>query len=134
MKSAVLSLALGSLAYFITIQNVELQNASGAWVSVIRPDKQVDLESTEAAVSFFNNPERVPAGDYNNFKVTVFLNETGAVKSLSAARPLEKPLTVKKGSFIRVGFDLETAPAAQAKSAQVTVDTDTRKLEDLKWS
>ncbi len=131
-------IAVGSEApfkYIITIENVELMNSAGQWVSVIRPDKQVDLLSTEAAVSFFNNAERVPAGSYEDFRVE-FLRPDGQKVRLSSSSALERPLWVKKGSFIRVWFDLEakTGQELRAKKASVTVDGRTEEMEKLQWS
>ena len=125
------------IAYVITIENVELKNSSGQWISVIRPDKQVDLLSTEAAVSFFNNAGRVPAGTYEDFRVE-FLKPDGRKARLGSLSALEWPLQVKKGSFIRVSFDLEVKAGQEtlleAKKAAVTVDERTATMEKLKWS
>ncbi len=123
--------------YVITIENVELRSSAGQWVSVIRPDKQVDLLSTEAAVSFFNNAGRVPEASYEDFRVG-FLKPDGQRVLLSSANPLGRPLEVKKGSFIRVWFDLEVKagpePSLQAKKAGVTVDGRSEEMEKLEWS
>lgn len=124
-------------AYVITIQNVELKGASGRWISVIHPDKQVDLLSTEAAVSFFNNTGRVPAGAYEDFRVE-FLKPDGRKARLGGLTALERPLQVGKGSFIRVCFDLEVRPGhepdLEAKKAAITVDGRTEEMENLQWS
>ena len=123
--------------YVITIENVELMNTAGTWVSVIRPDKRVDLLSTEATVSFFNNTERVPAGSYENFRIDFFRPDGQKVR-LGAGSALANPLQVKKGSFIRVWFDLEVMAGQetvlQAKKASVTVDGQTEEMEKLQWS
>lgn len=125
------------VGYVITIENVELKDSFGNWVSVIRPDKQVDLTKTEAAVSFFNTAGRVPPASYDDFRVE-FLRPDGEKVRLSTAEALEKPLRVEKGSFIRVCFDLEVdpgqEPALQAKKAAITVDGRTEEMEKLKWS
>ena len=135
-----LSQALGAntvaTGYVITIENVELMNSTGAWVSVIRPDKRVDLLSTEAAISFFNNTGRVPAGSYENFRIEFFRPDGQKVR-LGAVNKIANPLQVKKGSFIRVWFDLEVtgeqASVLQAKKASVTVDGHTEEMEKLQW-
>lgn len=121
--------------YVITIENVQLKDSSGNWLSIIRPDKQVDLTKTEAAVSFFNNTGRVPPDSYDNFRVD-FLRPDGQKVRLSSSIALERPLWVKKGSFIRVWFELEakTGQELQAKKASVTVDGQTEEMEKLQWS
>lgn len=123
--------------YVITIENVELKNPSGKWVSVIRPDKQVDLMTTEAAVSFFNTAGRVPAASYDDFRIE-FLRPDGKKVRLGTAEALREPLRVEKGSFIRVWFDLEVLPgqepSLQAKKAGVTVDGRSEEMEKLQWS
>lgn len=109
----------------ITIHSVELKNSAGQWVTVIEPDKQVDLAKEEAGLSFFNNG-RVPDGGYVNFRLKLFD---------SGHQPLEvfgsmdfiKPLVVQKGSFVGVWFTLDLAKMAVSELT-ITVDQDTRNL------
>lgn len=56
--------------YVVTIEKIELKTEEGRWVTVIQPDKQVDLIESEARVAFFNNG-RVPEGRYLNFRITL---------------------------------------------------------------
>ena len=131
----------------ITLENVELKNSSGRWVSVIRPDLQVDLVTTKPSVSFFNNGGRIPPGEYMNFRIELLekvkSSSTGGVETILHLNPekdadpkvwvlgnqgLQSPLLVKKGSFIRVWFDLEIpsdSAAARVREASVTVDEQT---------
>ncbi len=130
--------------YVITLENVELKNSSGRWVSVIRPDLQVDLVTTKPSISFFNNGGRVPTGDYVNFRIELLdsvksasIDGTETVLHLAPGKTsngrvwvagneeLQNSLLVKKGSFIRVWFDLEIpsgSAAARVCEASVTVD------------
>ena len=55
----------------ITIKSVQLEKDSGEWITVVEPDRQVDLISQEATISFFNNGRRVPSGHYKNFKIMI---------------------------------------------------------------
>lgn len=103
----------------ITIKSVELKDSQGLWVTVIEPDKQVDLAAEEPSVSFFNNGRVVP-GNYVNFRI-VFLDERGERK-LSAVQDAQKPLALKKGSFVNVNFKLELSGQAKARQAEITVD------------
>ncbi len=55
----------------VTIRSVELKNTAAQWVTVIEPDKQVDLVNQESTIYFFNNTNRVPPGKYVNFRVKI---------------------------------------------------------------
>ncbi len=112
--------------FFVTIEKVELKNASGEWVDVIEPDKRVDLTMDEPSVSFFNNG-RIAPGDYTNVRVTLIDGETLQVTRADDYIP---PLSVKKGSFVNVSFvfNLESRPLSQEsiQEAHLTVDQDER--------
>ena len=47
-----------------------LKNNAGEWITVVEPDKQVDLFSDQGKVTFFNQG-RIPEGDYLNFKLVI---------------------------------------------------------------
>lgn len=68
--------------YAITIRKVELRSTDGTWVTVVEPDRVIDLINEEPVVSFFNNG-RIPEGSYVNFRLV--LSETvtiaGCVKN-----------------------------------------------------
>jgi len=109
----------------VTIQSVYLQNEGGDWIKIIEPDRQVDLISEEAGLSFFNQG-RVPPGKYTNFKIILFERIKVESKDLeerylfldSQAKDsddevqiygrinFKEPFSVKKGSFIGVWFSL----------------------------
>jgi hypothetical protein len=91
--------------YFITIQKLELRQRNGEWVTIVKPDHQVDLMSSDAAVSFFNNGGRVPEGDYDNFKLTFADHATE--REITRKLNYDQPLPVRNGSFIRVWFVLD---------------------------
>ncbi|HTL71393.1 MAG TPA: hypothetical protein VL404_08900 [Candidatus Eisenbacteria bacterium] len=80
--------AAGSAKFAVTIEKVELKNAQSEWITIIRPDRLVDLINEEPVVSFFNNDGRIPAGRYVNFRVT--LSETvriaGRIKGANCTR------------------------------------------------
>ncbi len=162
--------------YTITIQEVLLKKTTGEWVSVIRPDKQIDLVNVEPSLSFFNNEGRVPEGRYTNFKVllsetfrvagqdksnrtkaggsatlkgtperstdlatgeiTAFdektptlttegdpgpvhlhydfgSGDTDEIMTITAKRDFPQPLDVKKGSFIKIWFDVSVEGAVR---------------------
>lgn len=92
--------------YFITIQKLELKKTDGQWVDILEPDHRVDLLSTEATISFFNNG-RVPTAEYSNFRVT--FEDHGCQRQISRKVDFELPVSVKKGSFVNVAFDLQIA-------------------------
>ncbi len=112
--------------FFVTIEKVELKNTTGEWVTVIEPDKKVDLSQGEAAVSFFNNG-RVHPGKYINVRVRL---DKGLV---SRAADYSPPLDIKKGSFVNVSFEFDLnnkeerkLVAENFKQIQLTVDDDER--------
>ncbi len=111
--------------YFVTIQKVELKNAAGEWVTVIEPDKKVDLAQSEPSVSFFNNGRVAPSRYVN---VRVQLDKGVLVRS----EDYEVPLNIKKGSFVNVefGFDftkqVKNLSRDNFKQIHVTVDEDER--------
>lgn len=55
----------------VTIKSVFLKNLQGDWIKIIEPDKQVDLVSHEAFLSFFNRDGRIPEGKYVNIKIVL---------------------------------------------------------------
>lgn len=111
--------------FFVTIQKVELKNAAGEWVTVIEPDKKVDLAQDEPSVSFFNNG-RVEPGRYVNVRVRL---DRGV---LVRSEDYEAPLSIKKGSFVNVMFGFDFTKQAKDlsqdnfKQIHVTVDEDER--------
>ncbi len=112
--------------FFVTIEKVELKNTAGEWVTVIEPDKKVDLSQGEATVSFFNNGRVVP-GKYINVRVRL---DKGLV---SRAADYTSPLDIKKGSFVNVSFEFDLNDkeerkllAENFKQIQLTVDDDER--------
>lgn len=92
---------------FITIEKVELKSADGPWLTVIRPDRRVDLTQEEPAVRFFNNGRVVP-GAYTNVRVS-FGAESPARKRMFLERGADysPPVAVKKGSFVGVTFSFD---------------------------
>ena len=111
-------------SYFITIQKLELKKDTGEWVNIIEPDHKVDLVSTEAVVSFFNNG-RVPPGRFNNFKIT--FEDHGLVRQLSRKQDVTAPFTVKNGSFVNVSFMLDLEKKrGRVKELRLVVDDDVR--------
>ena len=88
--------------YVITIKSVQLKNNTGQWITVIEPDRQVDLVTTEPSVSFFNNAGRVPPGNYINFKVEIL--ET--IKLAGKLRGIEM---TKEGGEVTIGGTAESA-------------------------
>jgi hypothetical protein len=116
------------LALVITLDQVELKNAKGEWVSVVRPDKIVDLSKEEPAVRFFNNG-RIPAGAYSN--VRVHFTENGKRWTLERAADYEPALPIKKGTFVGVSFAFEppspeTVSGDAIKEVTLTVDQQQR--------
>jgi hypothetical protein len=90
--------------YYITLGKLELETSGGGWVDIIEPDHRVDLMTTDASIVFFNNG-RVPAAEYENFRVT--FDDQGRKHQLTREEKFLPPVTVKKGSFVRVVFALE---------------------------
>jgi hypothetical protein len=114
--------------WVITIKSVELKNTQGQWLTVIEPDKQVDLATEEPFISFFNNG-RIPSGEYVNFRVS-FLDKANKERSLSAIRDWDQPVVVKKGAFVSVEFEIERAQKARVSYAALTVDDTIRSYLD----
>lgn len=124
------------LAFFITLDGVELKNASGEWVTVIRPDKRVDLSQEEPAVRFFNNG-RIPEGEYVNVRVTFTpgaWQEAGTrlaprVLKMERGEDYAEPFAIKKGTFVGVSFSFDHPERLNAEAVQevrVTIDQQTR--------
>ena len=125
----------------ITIKSVQLQKDSGEWLTVIEPDRQVDLVSQEPVVSFFNDGHRVAPGRYRNFKITQlktinltdkngipFLYEAPTDEILiSGKNDLEEFLEVKAKSFVSVLFELDLSFLPPKSIKQVTIAVDTQK-------
>ena len=112
---------------FITIDRVALKSISGEWVTVIRPDKRLDLTQEEPVVRFFNNG-RIPAGEYSNVRVEFTAEHAPSKKMvLERAQDYRPSLPVKKGTFIGVtlSFDWEKArdfSSGSVKEVRLVVD------------
>ena len=92
------------LSFFITIDSVELKNEAGDWITVIRPDKRLDLASEEPAVRFFNNG-RIPPGDYANVRVHFTAEEEPTRKmTLERKSDYSPPVSIGPGTFVGVSF------------------------------
>ena len=117
-----------SSPYVITIKGVYLENGAGEWVKIIEPDRKVDLSQEEPVLTFFNNAGRVPAGSYQNFRVSFYGEDLKTLHQLTAKSNFEKGIAVKKGSFIHVSFDLRLDEKILVEKAKVTVDEDAREL------
>ncbi len=115
-----LSLASAALAepYYVTVQKLELKTEAGEWIDIIEPDHKVDLNETDASVSFFNNG-RVPPGDFKNFRLS--FEDRGVDRQMSRREDFATPFTVKKGSFVNVVFDIDTQNQ-NVKGTHLTVD------------
>ena len=117
--------------YFITLEKLELEKSDGGWVDILRPDHKVDLLTTDAVITFFNNG-RVPADVYDNFRVT--FDDHGRKRELSRLERFARPVTVRKGSFMRVVFALDLEKDAAGipirptgvRELHLTVDEDER--------
>lgn len=126
------SLSAAGEPFFVTIQKVELKNASGRWVEVIEPDRRVDLTTEEPTVSFFNNG-RIAPDDYLNVRVSLLSGE-GVQKKVFLERQTDyiPALSVRKGSFVSVSFEYD--PAAKpmrlasetVRQVSLTVDDQVR--------
>jgi hypothetical protein len=118
-------------SFFITIEKVELKSARGEWLTVIEPDRRLDLAEEEPRVTFFNNG-RIPAGDYTNVRLALMAEEASTKKvTLERKTDYDPPLSIKKGAFVNVSFalDLERASRVSADTVRrvnVTVDQDER--------
>ena len=104
--------------YFITIQKLELKNDRGEWLTILEPDHRVDLNNTEAAVSFFNNG-RVPPGSFKNFRITY--EDHGKSAEMSRKTDWTPPFQVKNGSFVNVSFKLDL-DSKKVKETHLVVD------------
>lgn len=111
--------------FFVTIQKVDLKNEFGEWVTVMEPDKKVDLAQDEPSVSFFNNG-RVPPGKYVNVRVRLDQGLISRIKDYAL------PLDIKKGSFVNVAFGFDFSGISRSlgqdnfKQIQLTVDDEDR--------
>ena len=56
--------------FIVTIQSLMLKNQTGEWITIVRPDKEVDLFSDQAKVTLFNSG-KIPDGEYLNFKLAI---------------------------------------------------------------
>lgn len=119
-------------SFFITIQKVELKNASGEWVDVIEPDRRLDLTIDEPTVSFFNNG-RIAPGDYSNVRVSLISEEDGLKKVfLERNEDYEPALSVLRSSFVNVSFEFDPAQTPMRlasetiKEVRLTVDSQER--------
>ena len=110
----------------ITIHSVQLKNLEGQWVTIIEPDKVVDLETTEPGISFFNNG-RVPAGDYVNFRLVFQENATKIIKEITGKADFVPAVNVQKGSFIGVWFKYQL-PSEEIGSVSIYVDQTERAI------
>ncbi len=110
----------------ITIKSVELKNDKGQWLTIIEPDKQVDITKEESGLSFFNN-NRVPPGNYVNFRIVVFERSPKETMEVHGIKDFMPSLEVKRGSFIGVWFqfDLRLLPAKEIRQVTVTLDEKT---------
>ncbi len=86
IKIALLALAMTTIAFLCadppvyskgnlsicmaTVKRVDLKNDQGEWITVIEPDKAIDIENDPLSISFFNSG-RIPAGNYENFRVVL---------------------------------------------------------------
>lgn len=111
--------------FFVTIQKVELKSAGGEWVTVMEPDKKVDLALDEPSVSFFNNG-RVPPGKYVNVRVQLDQGLISRIEDYALS------LDIKKGSFVNVSFGFDLAGSSRSlgqdnfKQIQLTIDEEER--------
>lgn len=113
----------------VTVQSVELKTSDNRWITVIEPDKQVDLTQEEPLVNFINNG-RIPPGFYKNFKVVFDVSGIEREKIyFSSFEDWMKPVEVKKTSFIAVRFGLNLEDPKDVRWTRVTVDADTRILQ-----
>ena len=119
------------LALFITIDQVELKDIGGQWVSVLRPDRRLDITQEEPVVRFFNNG-RIPAGEYTNVRVRFTAEEDGGKEmTLERTEDYSPPLTVKKGTFVGVTFSFdwkagERLSERSVKEVKLITDQDER--------
>ena len=71
MTQSALLYAGNPLEYTVYLKKFELKNNTGQWITVIEPDRPVDLVEEEARISLFNTAGRVPDGNYINFRITI---------------------------------------------------------------
>ena len=117
-------------SFFVTVDKVELKGAGGKWVSVIEPDRKVDLMQEEATISFFNNG-RVPPDDYSNVRVSLTGENYKDKFFLERKEDFEKAVAIKKGSFVNVSFEFDFSKAHEisqqtVKQIHLTVDEEER--------
>jgi len=119
-------------ACVITIKSVELKKDSGAWITVIEPDHQVDLVNQRPIVSFFNNGRRVPPGHYLNFKIVLlrtikvetsehlqFIYEAPHDEiSIYGSKDFDRPVNVNGQSFISVSFELDLSRTVDVSNSK----------------
>lgn len=55
--------------YVVTIRSLELKDSRGQWVTILEPDRMVDLVKERPQISYYNNEGRIPAGRYVNFRL-----------------------------------------------------------------
>lgn len=124
-------LAQAAEPFFITLDQVELKNSESQWITVIRPDRRLDLAKEDPAIRFFNNG-RIPSGEYTNVRVHFTAEEDGKkAMTLERAEDYSPALTVKKGTFIGVAFSLDGSPAERlsartVKEVRLIADQDER--------
>lgn len=124
--SSVAAAQPGDRSHAVLIQKVELKSADGQWISIIEPDKLVDLETQEPEISFFNNG-RVPRGWYGNFRLS--LSQRSGQKLVITSAKDFKPVLVQKGSFVAVWFGVALLPVNQKiENVGLTVDQSTMNL------
>lgn len=119
-----------ALAFFVTVDEVQLKHVSGDWVRVIRPDSRVNLDHADPSVRFFNNG-RIPEGRYVNVRVRFTPDSVGWPLTLERAEDYRVPVDIRKGSFINVSFQLDPALLPQLSPGAVlevrlTADQDER--------
>ncbi len=71
------SFATGNAStYKVTVQNIQLKNDAGSWVTIATPNQVIDIAAVAAGAvaGSFMNDASIPVGNYVNFKVV--LSET----------------------------------------------------------
>lgn len=66
--------ALGDAThYYVTIQEIALKQVGGAWVTIASPNQEIDIcnVSVGQAAATIGASLKIPAGEYDNFKVKV---------------------------------------------------------------
>ncbi len=114
------------LEYTVTLKKFELKNNTGQWITVIEPDRPVDLAQEEAKVSLFNTSGRVPDGNYINFRITlsesvrvqgrqgIYVTKEGGSVELggSAVTPDDLPDKIDELKEVAPSLALEGSPGA----------------------